>query len=111
LVLKALDRDPDKRFQTARELADALTKALVPTVPAARGIRCRVTMKAWWSTSLMEKERPAAQVRRGVGPAPSDGLPPTCAPSAEGAATSPSNRAPRSQTASAEASSGKASRF
>src|SRR6185369_5941402 len=33
-VLKALDRDPDKRFQTARELADALAKALVP-VPAA----------------------------------------------------------------------------
>ncbi|RYZ03658.1 MAG: serine/threonine protein kinase [Myxococcales bacterium] len=36
--LKALDRDPDKRFQTARELADALTKALVPAAPTARGI-------------------------------------------------------------------------
>jgi eukaryotic-like serine/threonine-protein kinase len=35
--LKALDRDPDKRFQTARELADALTKALAPSAPAPRG--------------------------------------------------------------------------
>ncbi|MDF3068520.1 MAG: Protein kinase [Polyangiaceae bacterium] len=36
--LKALDRDPDKRFQTARELSDALNKALVAAAPAPRGI-------------------------------------------------------------------------
>jgi serine/threonine protein kinase len=36
--LKALDRDPDKRFQTAREFSEALNKALTPTAPVARGL-------------------------------------------------------------------------
>jgi eukaryotic-like serine/threonine-protein kinase len=36
--LKALDRDPDKRFQTARELSEALTKALSPAASASRGV-------------------------------------------------------------------------
>ena len=36
--LKALERDPAKRFQTARELADALTKALVQAPQPARGV-------------------------------------------------------------------------
>jgi len=35
---KALDRDPDKRYQTARELADALTVALSPSAPQARSL-------------------------------------------------------------------------
>jgi serine/threonine-protein kinase len=35
---RALERDPDKRFQTARELSEALTKALLPGSGTARNI-------------------------------------------------------------------------
>jgi len=53
--LRALDRDPDKRFQTARELADALTIALVPTVPAARAISLSSDHEGMVVDELMEK--------------------------------------------------------
>jgi serine/threonine protein kinase len=98
---KALERDPDKRFQTARELADALTKALVPTVPAARGISLSSDHEGMVVDELMEKsERLPVMPARASG---SDALPETVRAKLvelPGAST----RAP----ASAEASSGKA---
>jgi serine/threonine-protein kinase len=37
IVLRALERDPDKRFQTAREMAIALEDALPPAIPRKVG--------------------------------------------------------------------------
>ena len=48
---KALDRDPDKRFQTAKEFADSLAEALRPGDVEASASRCTATQRAWSSTS------------------------------------------------------------
>jgi len=101
--LRALDRDPDKRYQTARELADALAKALVPVAPAARGLSLSSDHEGMVVDELIEKgERgPKPDATRGSA---SDGQPPTVR---EGASASVSTRAP-DQQAAADASSGKA---
>ena len=48
---KALDRDPNKRFQTAKEFADTLADALRPVPEPSAQVACTATLKAWWSTS------------------------------------------------------------
>ncbi|MES1185621.1 MAG: serine/threonine-protein kinase [Myxococcales bacterium] len=102
--LKALDRDPDKRFQTARELADALTKALVPVAPAARSLSLSSDHEGMVVDELIEKSD--RQPRLEGTPSASDAQPPTVRALAEGASAPVSQRAP--QAAAAEASSGKA---
>ncbi len=73
--LKALDRDPDKRFQTARELADALTKALTPSAPTARAISLSSDNEGQVVDELMGKsDRPLKPL---PGDLAGDGLPPT----------------------------------
>jgi serine/threonine-protein kinase len=102
--LKALDRDPDKRFQTARELADALTKALVPVAPAARSLSLSSDHEGMVVDELIEKSDRLPRLE-GM-PSSTDGQPPTVRALAEGASAPVSQRAP--QAAAAEASSGKA---
>jgi eukaryotic-like serine/threonine-protein kinase len=95
--LKALDRDPDKRYQTARELADALTKALAPAAPSARAISLSSDHEGMVVDELMAKsDRPPK-------PIDGDGLPQTVRVPETGSL--PSDVAPR---ASSEGSSGKA---
>lgn len=103
--LKALDRDPDKRFQTARELSDALTKALTPSAPSARGISLSSDHEGMVVDELMAKsDRPPKPID-GVG----DAQPPTVRAVPEpGAVPTSSARPPRTQSPSAEGSSGKA---
>src|SRR5689334_19392208 len=85
--LKALDRDPDKRFQTARELSDALTKALVPAVPAARGISLSSDHEGMVVDELMEKSDRLPKYVEGVGAPPAaEGPPPPARVTPEGAA-------------------------
>lgn len=103
--LKALDRDPDKRFQTARELADALAKALVPTTPAARALSLSSDHEGMVVDELIEKSDRAPKLDAFA--SASDAQPPTVrAPDVPAPVGPVSQRAP--QAASAEASSGKA---
>jgi serine/threonine protein kinase len=104
--LKALDRDPDKRFQTARELADALAKALVPATPAARSLSLSSDHEGMVVDELIDKSDRLPRLD-GVGSS-SDAQAPTVRALAQGASAPVSQRAPQSQAASAEASSGKA---
>jgi len=101
--LKALDRDPDKRFQTARELADALTKALVPAAPDARTLSLSSDHEGMVVDELMDKRDRSPRLE-GLGSGP-DAQPATVRAPADGATAPVSQRAPR---AAAEASSGKA---
>jgi serine/threonine protein kinase len=103
--LRALDRDPDKRFQTARELADALTKALQPSAPSARSLSLSSDHEGMVVDELIGKsDRPPKPID-GV----ADGQPATVRAVPEPGAVPPSSaRAPRAQAPSAEASSGKA---
>ena len=103
--LKALERDPDKRFQTARELADALAKALVPATPAARSLSLSSDHEGMVVDELIEKSDRLPRLD-GSGSS-SDGQPPTVR-AAPGATAPVSPLAPQSQAAAAEASSGKA---
>jgi serine/threonine-protein kinase len=107
---KALDRDPDKRFQTARELADALTKALAPSAPRARAISLSSDHEGMVVDELMEKSERLPRVDAQGRIVASDGLPETVrgAPLLSGAAPGTSTRAPAGQAATTEASSGKA---
>ena len=73
--LRALDRDPDKRFQTARELADALTKALSPGAPSARALSLSSDHEGMVVDDLIH--RSDRSPRAGDGAAPGDGQPPT----------------------------------
>jgi serine/threonine-protein kinase len=103
---KALERDPDKRFQTARELADALTKALVPTAARpARAISLSSDHEGMVVDELIEKSERLPVVP--LGASAGDALPETVRanlPEVPGSST----RALASQAPSAEASSGKA---
>lgn len=101
--LKALDRDPDKRFQTARELADALAKALVPVAPAARAMSLSSDHEGMVVDELMEKSDRLPKYEGA--PAPADLQPPTVR---EGAVPPPVAPSAPSAPAPAEASSGKA---
>jgi len=101
--LRALDRDPDKRFQNARELADALAKALAPSVPAARGVSLSSDHEGMVVDELMEKSDRLPRLDAVV-PATA-GASATARAAAEAAGDAPT---PRGQAASAEASSGKA---
>jgi serine/threonine-protein kinase len=101
--LKALDRDPDKRFQTARELADALSKALVPSAPAARAVSLSSDHEGMVVDELMEKSDRLPRYEGPPAPARVELQPPTVR---EGAVP-PAPVAP-SLPAPAEASSGKA---
>jgi eukaryotic-like serine/threonine-protein kinase len=100
--LKALDRDPDKRFQTARELADALAKALVPVAPTARSLSLSSDHEGMVVDELIEKSDRLPRLD-GM-PSSTDGQPATVRALAEGASAPVSPRAPQA----AEASSGKA---
>jgi serine/threonine-protein kinase len=106
--LKALDRDPDKRYQTARELADALTKALTPAVlPAARAISLSSDHEGMVVDELMAKSDRPPKLVEGLGSSPSSqGLPPTVRTPGEGPRT-PGQRV-QTSVPPAEASSGKA---
>ncbi len=101
--LRALDRDPDKRYQTARELADALAIALAPAPPAARGISLSSNHEGLVVDELIEKTDRQPKLE-GVRGSASDAQPPTVR---EFASAPVSTRAPTGQTA-ADASSGKA---
>ena len=105
---KALERDPDKRFQTARELADALTKALtVSAAPTARSVSLSSNHEGMVVDDLMEKSIPG-QLGGMNGMSAGDGLPETVRAKADPMAPSSGSRGLTSQTPSAEASSGKA---
>jgi eukaryotic-like serine/threonine-protein kinase len=73
--LKALDRDPDKRFQTARELADALSKALVSDVPASRPISLSSDHEGMVVDELMQSSDRAPKLGELAGAG--DGMPAT----------------------------------
>jgi eukaryotic-like serine/threonine-protein kinase len=107
---KALDRDPDKRFQTARELADALTKALAPAAPTARTISLSSDHEGMVVDELMEKSERLPLVDAQGRVVAADGMPETVRANAaaELAAPGASLRAPASQATTSEASSGKA---
>jgi eukaryotic-like serine/threonine-protein kinase len=104
--LRALDRDPDKRYQTARELADALAKALVPAAPAARALSLSSDHEGMVVDELIETSDRAPRLDGTRGSA-ADAQPPTVRAPVEGATAPVSTRAPNGQTA-ADASSGKA---
>jgi serine/threonine protein kinase len=109
---KALERDPDKRFQTARELADALTKALtISAVPTARSVSLSSDHEGMVVDDLMEKSERIPGLLDGVKRASAaDGLPETvrAKAGAEPVVPSSGSRGLTSQAPSAEASSGKA---
>jgi eukaryotic-like serine/threonine-protein kinase len=101
--LKALDRDPDKRFQTARELSDALTKALATTAPASRSISLSSDHEGMVVDELIASSDRAPRPVDGLGLL-NDGHPPTVrAPDTPGGASRDS-----APLAPAEGSSGKA---
>ncbi len=104
---KALEREPERRFQTARELADALAKALSPSALASRTASLSSDHEGLVVDDLMYRsERGFAAAQRASG---SDGLPETIRARA-GDAAEPSS-APRplaGEKASTEASSGRA---
>lgn len=102
--LKALDRDPDKRFQTARELADALAKALVPVAPAARSLSLSSDHEGMVVDELIEKSDRLPKLE-GM-PSSTDGQPATVRAFADGASAPVSQRA--QGQAGADTSSGKA---
>ncbi|HEY6079487.1 MAG TPA: serine/threonine-protein kinase [Polyangiaceae bacterium] len=97
---RALERDPDKRFQTARELADALTKALVPAAPSARQISLSSDHEGMVVDELIAKSEPL--------PGSPEAQPPTVRAPETGAVAPSSNDSPPGQAGSSEASSGKA---
>jgi serine/threonine-protein kinase len=109
---RALDRDPTKRFQNARDLADALAKALTPSAPASRSVSLSSDHEGMVVDELMEvSERlPKGELDRLIKEVGGDSQPATVRALPEAGAVSPSSdrSPPRSQTASAEASSGKA---
>ncbi|HKY35250.1 MAG TPA: serine/threonine-protein kinase [Polyangiaceae bacterium] len=110
---RALDRDPSKRFQNARHLADALAKALKPSAPAARSISLSSDHEGMVVDELMDvSERlPKEELDALLKALPEgDAQPPTVRAIPEVGAVPPSSdpSGPGSQTASAEASSGKA---
>lgn len=105
---KALDRDPDKRFQTARELADALTKALAYTGPTARTVSLSSNHEGMVVDELIEKSERLPRVDA-QGRIVNEALPETVRkPDTDIAAPGISTRAPASQASTTEASSGKA---
>jgi serine/threonine-protein kinase len=105
--LRALERDPNKRFQTARELADALTKALVPTAPAPRPLSLSSDNEGMVVDELIGKPDQGSSYIPGTGVAMPDTQPPTVR-AMEPPPPLPLLSAPPSQAAAAEASSGKA---
>jgi eukaryotic-like serine/threonine-protein kinase len=110
--LRALDRDPDKRFQTARELADALTKALAPaalapTAPKPRHISLSSDHEGMVVDELMEKSDRLPRYDPALHAPPSELQPPTVRAVPELASAPVSNR-PNGRAPSTEASSGKA---
>jgi serine/threonine-protein kinase len=102
--LRALDRDPDKRFQTARELADALARALATAAPAARGLSLSSDHEGMVVDELIEKSDRLPRYDPALH-APPDASPPTVR---EGASVPVSPRVLEQPASSAEASSGKA---
>jgi serine/threonine-protein kinase len=105
---KALDRDPDKRFQTARELADALTKSLVHAAPTSRTVSLSSNHEGMVVDELMEKSERLPRVDA-QGRIVNEALPETVRkPDSDIAAPGISTRAPGSQATTSEASSGKA---
>jgi eukaryotic-like serine/threonine-protein kinase len=99
--LRALDRDPDKRFQTARELSDALNKALVQTAPSARGVSLSSDHEGMVVDELIDRSDLGPKPLADLPGASPDGLPATVR---EGAVPP----AGHSLRPASEASSGKA---
>jgi eukaryotic-like serine/threonine-protein kinase len=108
--LKALERDPNKRFQTARELADALTKALVPAAPSPRAISLSSDHEGMVVDELIGKPDNSLNYIPGTGVALSaDALPLTVRPmEAPLPLVAPTDSAQLGQVGGPEASSGKA---
>jgi serine/threonine-protein kinase len=65
---KALERDPDRRFQTARELADALNKAV--TMPAGRALTLSSDDESALVDELLGDQAAAAATRVMAPPSP-----------------------------------------
>jgi eukaryotic-like serine/threonine-protein kinase len=106
---RALERDPNKRYQNARELADALAKALTQKATASRQMSLSSDHEGMVVDELIASSDRAPQAPLDAMLKGGDGQPPTVREGAEKAGIpAASDRAPRSQTASAEASSGKA---
>jgi len=108
--LRALERDPNKRFQTARELADALAKALVPAAPGPRPLSLSSDNEGMVVDELIGKNDHASSYIPGTGVAMPDTQPPTVRPMEPPSPlplVQPTDSAALGQ-ASAEASSGKA---
>src|SRR6478609_2022646 len=103
--LKALERDPNKRFQTARELADALTKALAPAPPGPRAISLSSDNEGIVVDELIAKSSPDFIAGTGVPFSESD---PKTVRAVEPSTPAAPNAASLSPAAAAEASSGKA---
>jgi len=73
--LKALDRDPDKRFQTAREFAEALAQALKPQPGSTRAPLASTELEGRAVDELISSELVSAELLSGasqplVGPPP-----------------------------------------
>jgi serine/threonine-protein kinase len=102
---RALERDPDKRFQTARELADALTKALSASSSTGRQISLSSDHEGMVVDELMAKSE------RGLpkpSQPPADAQPATVRAIPETGAVPPSSDRSAPTPGSPEASSGKA---
>jgi eukaryotic-like serine/threonine-protein kinase len=83
---RALDRDPDKRYQNAKELAETLTRALIPTRGPARSMSLSSDDEGMVVDELIASE-PALVSAPNV-----SGMPPTTrepSPPIEAAATAP----------------------
>jgi serine/threonine protein kinase len=102
---RALDRDPDKRFQTARELADALTKALTQTAPQARSLSLSSDHEGGAVDELMATGDKSPRLADGT----SDSVQPATVRTPEaGGLPVGSSAAPGAQASVSEASSGRA---
>ncbi len=106
--LKALDRDPDRRFQTARDLADALTKALAPSAPQARAISLSSDHEGMDVDEMMASSERQPKGPDLASPGPTDEQPSTVRVPPGADAIPQSRLGSMSQTDSTEASSGKA---
>ena len=100
---KALERDPDKRFQTARELSDALSRALAPGASPSRAVSLSSDHEGMVVDDLMQKSE-----RGPHAPDPIDALPETVRVKAGELPPSSDSRPLASEAPTPEASSGKA---
>lgn len=108
--LKALERDPAKRFQTARELSDALARALAPAPSSPRAVSLSSDDEGVVVDELIGKADPAMNALNAtVAPPPMEAMPRTVrAPETPPLPLVQPLSLPPSEPKSAESSSGKA---